>query len=52
MNVLQSIFTDYYEHILYELHPRPAVIENINKMIIVVTLLTVVPCLPVPAVAP
>lgn len=33
MNILQSIFTDYYEHILYELHPRPAVIENVNKMI-------------------
>lgn len=28
MNILQSIFTDYYE-----LHPRPAVIENVNKMI-------------------
>ena len=33
MNTLQSIFTDYYEHIIYELHPRPAVIENVNKMI-------------------
>ena len=33
MNRLQSIFTDYYEHIIYELHPRPAVIENVNKMI-------------------
>ena len=33
MNILQSIFTDYYEHILYELHPRPAVIENVDKMI-------------------
>ena len=33
MNILQSIFTDYYEHIIYELHPRPAVIENVNKMI-------------------
>ncbi len=33
MNILQSIFTDYYEHILYELHPRPAVIQNVDKMI-------------------
>ena len=33
MNILQSIFTDYYEHIIYELHPRHAVIENVNKMI-------------------
>ena len=33
MNILQSIFTDYYEHIVYELHPRPAVIENVSKMI-------------------
>ena len=33
MNILQSIFTDYYEHIIYELHPRPAIIENVNRMI-------------------
>ena len=33
MNILQSICTDYYKHIIYELHPRPAVIENVNKMI-------------------
>ena len=33
MNILQSIFTDYYEHIIYELHPHPAVIENVDKMI-------------------
>ena len=33
MNILQSIFTDYYEHIIYDLHPRPAVIENVDKMI-------------------
>ena len=33
MNILQSIFTNYYEHMIYELHPRPAVIENVNKMI-------------------
>jgi len=33
MNILQSIFTDYYEPIIYKLHPRPSVIENVNKMI-------------------
>ena len=33
MNILQSIFTDYYEHIIYQLHPRPAVIENVDRMI-------------------
>ena len=33
MNILQTIFADNYEHIIYELHPRPAVIENVNKMI-------------------
>ena len=33
MNILQSIFTAYYEHMIYELHPRPAVIDNVNKMI-------------------
>lgn len=33
MNILQSIFSDYYEHIIYKLNPRPAVIENVNKMI-------------------
>lgn len=33
MNKLQSIFSDYYEHILYELRPRASVIENVSKMI-------------------
>ena len=47
MNILQSIFTDYYEHIIYELHPRPAVIENVNKMIHCGALLMVVPCMAV-----
>lgn len=32
-NILQTIFTDYYEHIIYELHPRQTEIENISKMI-------------------
>lgn len=32
-NILQNIFLDYYEHILYELHPRQTEIENISKMI-------------------
>lgn len=33
MNVLQQIFTDYYEEIEYTLHPRKAEMENINMMI-------------------
>ena len=33
MNVLQQIFTDYYEEIEYILHPRKTEMENIVKMI-------------------
>ena len=33
MNVLQQIFTDYYEEIEYILHPRKSEMENIDKMI-------------------
>ena len=33
MNVLQRIFTDYYEEIKYTLHPRASEMENIEKMI-------------------
>ena len=33
MNILQRIFTDYYEEIKYTLHPRASEIENIEKMI-------------------
>ena len=33
MNILQRIFTDHYEEIKYILHPRPVVMENIDKMI-------------------
>ena len=33
MNVLQRIFTDYYEEIEYTLHPRKTEMENIDKMI-------------------
>ena len=33
MNVLQQIFTDYYEEIKYTLHPRASEMENIEKMI-------------------
>ena len=33
MNILQEIFTDHYEKIKYTLHPRPAEMENIDKMI-------------------
>ena len=33
MNILQSIFKDHYEEIEYLLHPRPVVMNNIDKMI-------------------
>ena len=33
MNILQKIFTDYYEEMIYTLHPRESVIENVDKMI-------------------
>ena len=33
MNILQTIFNDYYEEIRYTLHPRPSVMENIEKMV-------------------
>lgn len=33
MNILQKIFTDYYEIIEYTLHPRKTEMENIEKMI-------------------
>lgn len=33
MNILQDIFKDNYEQMLYELHPRKSVIENVERMI-------------------
>ena len=33
MNILQKIFYDYYEEMLYTLHPRKSVIENADKML-------------------
>ena len=33
MNILQEIFSDHYEEILYTLHPRSSIIENIDKML-------------------
>lgn len=33
MNILQRIFTDYYEEIKYTLHHKSSEIENIEKMI-------------------
>ena len=33
MNILQRIFTDHYEEIIYTLHPRKTEIDNIDKMI-------------------
>ena len=32
-NVLQDIFKDYYEEMIYTLHPRNSVIENVDRMI-------------------
>ena len=33
MNILQEIFIDHYEEMIYTLHPRDAVVENVEKMI-------------------
>lgn len=33
MSILQDIFRDHYEEMIYTLHPRPSVIENVDKMI-------------------
>ena len=33
MNILQKIFTDHFEEMLYIQHPRDSVIENVEKMI-------------------
>ena len=33
MSILQDIFKDHYEEIIYTLHPRDSVIENVEKMI-------------------
>jgi hypothetical protein len=33
MNILQNIFTDHYEELIYITHPRKSVIENVDKMI-------------------
>lgn len=33
MNILQEIFSDHYEEMIYTLHPRDSVIENVEKMI-------------------
>lgn len=32
-NVLQNIFKDHYEEMIYKLHPRDSFIENVDKMI-------------------
>ena len=32
-NILQTIFTDYYEYLIYMIRPRKAVIDNVNKLI-------------------
>lgn len=33
MSILQDIFKDHYEEMLYILHPRQSVIDNVDKMI-------------------
>ena len=33
MNILQRIFTDYYDEIKYTLHPRKTEMETIDKML-------------------
>lgn len=33
MSILQDIFKDHYEEMIYTLHPRQSVIENVDKMI-------------------
>ena len=32
MSILQDIFRDHYEEMIYTLHPRQSVIENVDKM--------------------
>ena len=33
MNILQKIFIEHYEEMIYTLHPRKSVIDNVDKMI-------------------
>ena len=33
MNILQKIFTDHFEEMIYLQHPRDSVIKNVVKMI-------------------
>lgn len=33
MNILQNIFADHYEEMLYSSHPRQVVIDNVDRMI-------------------
>lgn len=33
MNILQNIFLDHYEEMIYILHPRQSIVENVDKMI-------------------
>lgn len=46
MNVLQKIFKDHFEEMIYIQHPRDSVIENVEKMIHCGILLLAVPCMP------
>ena len=33
MNILQKIFIEHYEEMIYLQHPRDAIVENVEKMI-------------------
>ena len=33
MTIIQNILKDHYEELIYILHPRPAVVDNVEKMI-------------------
>ena len=33
MNILQKIFNEHYEELIYITHPRQSVIDNVNKML-------------------
>ena len=33
MNILQNIFNDHYEELIYITHPRHSVIDNVDRML-------------------
>lgn len=46
MNILQSIFNDYYEQMLYFYIPAHLLSKMLTRCFIAVTLLSAVPCIP------